>query len=285
MRFFLRSPQFKKTLAIIAVVLALAITAGLIGGYMSPHAGIIGSIAAPFQKLGNSVADAVSNFANNLKSAAQLSAQNEQLQVEINALREQLTDYEQAITENEFYEDYLGIKQLNPDFEFCPALVVSNDPDDIFGGLTVGVGSLHGVSLYDPVITDAGLVGYITQVGATTSKVTTILSPELTCGAFDSRTADAGVVSGSGNLAVNGKTRFYNLPRTCSIAVGDLVVTSGNGIFPDQLIIGTVTDISNDPLSSSLNATVTPTVDLEDLRNVMVITSFEGQGNELTEDD
>ncbi len=281
MRFFLRSKQFKKTLLIVVLVLTAAITAGLIGGYMAPHAGIVGSIIAPFQRLGTAVSEAWTNMTDNFKAAAKLNAEKEQLEKEVTALREQLVDFETAMTENEFYKDYLEIKELNPDFKFCPAKIISTDPSDVFGGFTVGVGSAHGVSLYDPVITDEGLVGFISQVGTTTSKVTTVLSPELTCGAYDSRTNDSGALSGNTEFAAQGNTRFFNLPRTCSVAVGDIIVTSGNGIFPDKVIIGTVSDIGNDPISSSLYATVTPAVDFEELRSVMVITEFAGQGNSL----
>ncbi len=282
MRFFLRSPQFKKAIAIVAVVVALAITAGLIGGYMSPQASILGAVAAPFQQLGNSVANAFGSVASNFKSAAELNREKEELQNEVNKLREQLTEYEAAVNENEFYEKYLNIKDANPDFEFAPAMVLSSDPDDIFGGFTVSAGSFQGIALYDPVITNEGVVGYISEVGITTSKVTTILDPALVSGAFDSRTGDAGVLSGTTELAVKGETRFYNLPRTCSVAVGDLVVTSGSGIFPDGLILGSINNIASDQISSSLFATVTPAVRFGEIKNVMIITAFSGQGNQLT---
>ena len=282
LRFFLRSKQFKKGLATVAVILALSITAWLVGGFMSPQAGIIGAIAAPFQKIGSWISGGVEDISDNFNSAAQLNAENAALEEEIASLREQLVDYEEAINQNKFYEDYLDIKEANEDFKFCPALVTATDPDDDFGGFTVDAGTLSGVKLYDPVITDKGLVGYVTEVGATTSKVTTILSPSLTCGAYDSRTSDSGAVSGSYELAVKGQTRFYNLPRTCSVAIGDLIVTSGNGLFPDKIIIGSVSNISSDPLSSSLYATITPTVDFGSLKMVMIVTEFAGQGNALT---
>ena len=282
MRFFLRSPQFKKAMAIVAVVVALAITAGLVGGRMSPQAGVLGAVAAPFQQLGNAVAGAFGTIADNFKSAAKLNQEKESLQNEVNKLREQLTEYEEAVNENEFYEKYLNIKDANPDFEFAPAMVLGFDPDDIFGGFTVSAGSFQGIALYDPVITDEGVVGYISEVGITTSKVTTILDPALVCGAFDSRTGDAGVLSGTTEFAVDGYTRFYNLPRTCSVAVGDLVVTSGSGVFPDGLILGSINNIASDQISSSLFASVTPAVKFGEIKKVMIITAFSGQGNQLT---
>lgn len=281
MRFFLRSRQFKKILSVVAILLAVCILAGIFGGLMSPQAGIVGIFTAPFQKLSNSVVGAFSVFAENFRSAAELNAEKQELQTEVDALRGQLVDYYDILNENEDYKKYLEIKEQNPDFKFCPAMVTAYDPDDIFSGFTLDAGSLNGVSLYDPVITDAGLVGYITEVGFTTSKVTTILSPSLTCGAYDSRTNDAGALSGTTELATQNQTRFFNLPRTCSVAVGDIIVTSGSGIFPDKLIIGTVSNIASDAISSSLFATVSPAVNFEELRNVMILTGFAGQGNQL----
>ena len=60
------------------------------------------------------------------------------------------------------------------------------------------------------------------------------------------------------------------------------MVTSGSGIFPDGLILGNINSINSDPISTSLYAVVTPTVKFKELKNVMVITAFTGQGNELT---
>ena len=281
MRFFLRSKQFKTILSVIAIILALSVAAGIIGGVMSPQASIMGAIAAPFQKLGSAVVGGFREIGSNFESTATLNAENDKLKAEINDLREQLVDYQSALTDNEFYKSYLGIKDSNPDFEFCPALVTARDPDDIFKGFTIDAGSMHGVSLYDPVITDAGLIGYVSQVGIATSKVTTVLSASLTCGAYDARTNDAGALAGDSALAAEGLTKFYNLPRSCSVAIGDIIITSGSGIFPDKLIIGTINNINSDPISSSLYATVTPAVDFDTLRSVMVITDFDGQGNEL----
>lgn len=284
MRFFFRSKQFKTVLSVVVIVVVLAIFSGIVGGTMSAQTSLLGAIATPFEKLGTGIVNAFNDLESNFKSAAKLNAENEKLQNEVNELREQLVDYQSALTDNEFYKEYLEIKDANPDFKFCPSLVTAKDPDDIYGGFVVDSGSLHGVSLYDPVITDEGLVGFVTQVGLATSKVTTILDPSLVCGAYDSRTNDAGALSGDTSLAASGKTKFYNLPRTCSVAVGDIVVTSGSGVFPDKVIIGTIDSIKNDSLTSSLFATIIPAVEFDNLREVMIITDFTGQGNELMDE-
>ena len=173
---------------------------------------------------------------------------------------------------------YLEIKENNPDFIFAPAAVISRDNSDPYGSFTINRGSLSDISVYDPVITDAGLVGYITEVGTITAKVTTILSPDLTLGALDSRTGDSGIISGRLRLAEDGMCRFGNLSRSCSVAIGDYIVTSGEGIFPEGLLVGSITSIGADEYNTSIYADITPFVELSEIRNVMVITDFEGQG-------
>ena len=100
-------------------------------------------------------------------------------------------------------------------------------------------------------------------------------------GALDNRTNDSGIISGNLEFAKNGQAKFYNLARSCSVAIGDYVVTSGEGIFPKGLLIGKIETIGNDKYNTSIYATVTPFANIDELRQVMVITDFDGQGNVL----
>lgn len=278
MRFFFRSKQFKVSVIVISVILVLALATRLIGGMISPQSNLLGAIAAPFQRAATSISNFFKDFGTKLQGADELMLENASLQEEVNRLTSDLLGYQEALEQNEFFKEYLEIKESNQDFQFEPAMLISRDSEDPFGSFLINKGSRNGVAAYDPVITSEGLVGYITEVGLTYSKVTTILSPELSAGGFDRRTQDAGVVSGTLELAKEKKTRLYNLARTCSVSVGDYVVTSGGGVFPEGLLIGTVETIEQEAYNSSLFATIAPAADLNDLRDVMVITYFSGQG-------
>lgn len=278
MRFFFRSRQFKIIAAIFAAVLLLIAISGLVGDRISPQADIAGTLIAPFQAAATRIKNAVSDFSAAYQNGNELMLENARLESELNDLREKTAEYQEAINENEFYKQYLGLKEANSDFQLTPATLIARDSEDLYGGFVINRGSAAGIKAYCPVITDAGLVGYITEVGLTTAKVTTLLDPELTCGALDNRTADSGIVSGNADLLDEGCCKFYNLARTCSVAIGDYVVTSGEGIFPQGLMVGTIEQIGNDDYNTSIFATVRPFVDFEEIRNVMVITDFEGQG-------
>lgn len=278
MRFFFRSKQFKVILSVTIVLIALSVTCVILGGRISPQADFAGTVIAPFRTLGAKISQGVEDFVGLFNAGNEASLKNAELESEINDLREQLVDYEEITRENEFYKEYLEIKEDHPDFKFAPATLIARDNNDPFKGFTINQGSLHGISQYDPVITDAGLVGYVTEVGLTTSKVTTILDPDITLGALDNRTSDSGILYGNLETAEKGLTGLYNLSRSCNVAVGDFIVTSGEGIFPKGLLVGTIQTIGSEKYNTSIYATIEPFADLNNLKNVMVITEFKGQG-------
>lgn len=278
MRFFLRTKKFRVCLSIIAVTLALCIAVRVIGGILSPGSGLWGTIIAPFQQAATYISRGIDNFQKKYSQGNELLLENQKLKEENDSLRKQNVDYQETMRQNEFYRDYLEIKDSNPDFTFCDAKLISVDKDDLYHSFVINKGSVDGIEAYDPVIIGNSLVGYISKVGLTTSKVTTILSPEIVAGANDSRTADTGIISGTADFAAEDKLKFYNLTRDCQVAVGDTVVTSGEGLFPNGLLIGTVETIKSDTNTSSLYSTVVPFVDFSHITNVMIITSFQGQG-------
>lgn len=278
MRFFLRSRQFKIIIAIFCAVVLLTVSFVLVGRRMSPQTDIAGTISAPFRNLFTSISNIVTDFVDNYNSGSKLSLENAELKAEIDTLRGQLADMQQITEQNNFYKEYLGIKENNPDFVFTDAAIIARDNDDPYGNFTINRGSTSDIAKYDPVITDAGIVGYVTEVGLTSCKVTTILSPDITLGALDNRTQDSGIVTGSLSFAEKGFCQFSNLARSCSVAVGDYVITSGEGIFPEGLLVGSVNNIGIDENNNSIYAEIKPFAEISELRSVMVITSFEGQG-------
>lgn len=278
MRFFFSSKQFKIIVAVMLSIIAIGVLSMLLGSRISPQSDIVGTITAPFKAAFTHLSNSVSDFVSVYKDGSKAQLENTELQTELNELRQQIADYEKITKENEFYKKYLEIKENNPDFKFEPAYRIARDKLDPYKSFTIDKGSLDGVSKNDPVITDAGLVGYISEVGLTTSKVATVLSPDITLGALGNRTNDSGIVSGTIELADSMRTKFFNLSRSCNIAIGDYVVTSGEGIFPAGLLVGEIKAVGSDTYNTSIYAEVEPFADIENIREVMVITDFEGKG-------
>lgn len=277
MRFFFKSRQFKTAAIVTAIVLVISIIARVAGGIISPQSNLLGVFMAPFQKIATSISSAVKDASLKMGDNEKLILENAQLSEQISILQEQIADYDEIKNQNEFYKDYLEIKENNADFMFCDAVIISRDTTDIFGGFTIDKGSLQGIECYDPVITDKGLVGYVTSVGLTFSKVTTILDPAISVAAVDSRTGDAGVITGELSFGEKGFTKLDRLQRTAAVAVGDYIVTAGGGVFPQGLLIGKISSISQNEYTSQLYAEIEPFEKLSEIRQVMVITDFTGR--------
>lgn len=278
MRFFFRSRQFKIIISVFLSLILISAIFGIIGKNMAPGANIFGTVTAPLRSVATSISNLFSDLGKTISGGNELMLKNAELEAELNKLREQVADYEEIKKENEEFKEFLELKEQNPDLKFASANLISRDNNDPFSSFLINRGSLADVSLYDPVISGEGLIGFVTEVGLTTAKVTTILNPDLTVGALDNRTGDSGIISGRLELAKDGLCRFYNLARSCNVAIGDYVVTSGEGIFPEGVLIGSVSAVGSDEYNTSIYADVEPFVDFSDIRDVMVITSFDGQG-------
>mgnify|MGYP002513284658 CR=1 FL=1 len=190
MRFFFRSKQFKIILAVTLALIVVSVSCIMLGGRISPQANLAGTLIAPFRTAFSAISNGVEDFFSALSDGNATLIKNAELETEISELREQIADYDKMSRENEFYKKYLKIAENHPDFKFTAATLISRDNDDPYKSFVINKGSVNGVQKNDPVITDAGLVGFITETGLTTSKVATVLSPDVIMGALDNRTND-----------------------------------------------------------------------------------------------
>lgn len=280
---FFKSLRFKILLALLVVLIAFMLRAAYMGGLGTMAGYVLGVASTPFQKLSASISYSVTDMLDTLFRAGDYKNENEALREEIRNLRQQLVDYEVALQENEQYKQFLEIKENNQDFQVELAAVIGRSPDARFGSVTIDKGSIDGIELRDPVITADGLVGYISEVGPTYSQVITILDPTLHVGVSDARTRDTGIVEGTIALSEQGRCKMSYIDRGSAVAKGDIVTTSGvGGVFPKGLMIGTVSEVQVEAHGTSLYAVLEPAVDIYAIKDVVVITEFEGQTREST---
>jgi rod shape-determining protein MreC len=215
----------------------------------------------------------------NKKTYEELEAENKELKSEIATLRTQLADYENIKEENLRLWKYYDLKEENSNYDFVPSSVIRRDPSDSFYSFTIDRGSNDDIALNDPVVTENGLVGYISEVNGTYSKVTTILSPDLSAGAKDVKSRDTGVVTGDSYYSDKNLVTMKKIAENNKIKKGDQVSTTGiGGIYPENLPIGKVKEVKYDDFDTSLFAVIEPYEDVQNVSDVVVITAFEGQG-------
>ncbi len=283
MRRFFKSTGFKIFAAVTAALLAGTIIAAFSRNNASPATSAVSTVFGFTQRISSFIADKLSAFSINFKSSASLAKENEKLEKEIEDLRSRLVGYEQAKQELALYEEFLELKEVNPEYEFVFAAVIGRDAADKFYSFTLNRGSLHGVSVNDPVIYGKYLVGRVISVQPGQCAVGTLLNPEVHVSAYEVRTREEGFVSTAAALSAQGLNSLEGLDKKTSVAPGGIVCTSGiGGIYPRDLIIGTVIGVSDQPGDISAYATVKSGVDIRELKDVSILTAFgveDGAGN------
>ncbi len=287
MKDFLKS-FFVRVLAVVALILiGIMIYSASTGGLASLPQTIVGAVVTPFQSLITGISNGVSGFFSGLVGGGDLQTQLNALLEENASLRQQIVDYDELKQQNDWYNEILGLHEEHSDYTFASGRVIGRDPSDAYGNFTISAGKNADVAVNDPVVTTNGdLVGVVYEVGLTYSKVRTILDPATKVSAQISRTADTGYTAGSTvSMVREHRLRLTTLERSSGVAVGDYVVTSGiGGIYPGGLLIGTVKQINSASDGMTLDADVEPFADIFNLKQVMVISSFDGQGTSTQEE-
>ncbi len=265
-------------LLIIAVLLSLivAVTSALLGGFADPFSNLLGILSTPIRNGINSVVGWTEDRYQALFRQSELEAEYEQLKKDYAELEQTLREAQQAIDENERLRNLLGLKEERPDLEFAEATVTAVGSTNWDSTLTLGQGSSSGLAAGQAVIDEYGnLVGLIDEVGTNWSRVMTIIDSDLELGGLVARTDSAALLEGNFELMGQGKLRLSYLPENSEFMTGDQVLTSGlSGLYPAGLVVGHIEEVRTDPSGMTRYAVVAPEADLQNLRQVFVITSF-----------
>ncbi len=279
MRKFYQSSALKAFICVIVAIILGAVIAALSHSNNTPLSSATSTVLSPLQSFSSYLSYKFSNFYDNFKSSATLAEENRKLKEQIENYQEEVVDYNETKKKLETYEDFLGVKEENPDFIFENATIISHDSADLNESFSLNKGSLDEISINDPVIYGKNLVGIVTSVAPTTCTVKTIANPDVNVGVYESYTGEVGYVTGTGNNANGVYGRLPGLKRGTAISPNGIICTSGSGgIFPKDLLVGTVYTLENSADGVSSYATIRSAVNLSELTEVFVIKEFEGQG-------
>jgi len=213
---------------------------------------------------------------------------------ELEGLVERLTvenlQLAEVVIENEQLRTFLDFAQINPTYDFrggqIIARVISGGANPYSNTIEIDLGGNHGIRQGMPVVTDRGLVGRIVDVQGYTSTILLFDDAYSSVNAMTQTSRTPGVLKGR-----TGQPPLLDLiPPDVEVSVGEIVITSGLGSrFPKGIVVGQVIELLQNDNQAFQQAIVRPTVDLDRLELVLVITSFPpAQAEEeipLTEED
>lgn len=266
-----------KILVIVAVFLVgIMAYAGANGRLTAAPQELLSVVLTPLQKVTSALSGGAASVWEKYTSIDDVMDRNEQLEAENAELRQQMVDYDRIKAENDAYKALARIQDTNSEASYVSAFVIGRDPLDEFGGFTLDQGSTDGVAVNDTIISDRGyLLGVVVEVDATSCKVMTSLHPSFNAAGVISRTRENGIITGSADYAADGQCVLTNLDRATEARKGDQVITTGlGGVFPANLLVGTVQEVVPEQSGKSSSAVILPGADPRTVKHVFIITEY-----------
>ncbi|OIP22743.1 rod shape-determining protein MreC [bacterium CG2_30_33_46] len=238
---------------------ALSLAEGLLGKFTYPIVSFVNGFSLKTKGIGESI-----------KDLRNLQNENKSLKDDIKELTLEISKLKEAKEENESLKKQLGfVKSVT--YQTLAASVVTKDPSSFLRVVIINRGSKDGIKKNMPVISDGFLVGKIQEVNPDSSKVL-LLS--------DSSFEVSGIIQGSKALGIikgqiGSGIAMEMIPKDQTIKNGDTVVTSNlETDVPEGLLVGKINEISTESSGLFQKASITPFVNINDIRNVIIITSL-----------
>lgn len=208
----------------------------------------------------------------------------EELKRENQKLRQQVAQNAFALTEYAELQSLLDFRtgpRFPDDYDGVAASVVARPSEAFSRALVVAAGTRDGVEVDDPVVAGDGLVGVVTRVSETTSRVTLLLDDTSAVSAEVVGSTASGIVQHRG--APGSALILDRVPKSESVEAGDLVVTAGwrsrrlASLYPRGIPIGTVTSVGRSDTDIWTQVQVEPFVDFEAIDAVLVLVRKRGE--------
>lgn len=268
--------RFKKIIPALASVAVVTVALAIISkSGDNVVTNVLNTVSTPFQSAFAAIVKPINERIVFYKEAKGYKEENERLIKEITEIKIENRDIKSYSEENKRLKNLLDLQGNNANMTTVAASAVSKDYEKWYKGITINKGKNAGIKKGDPVITADGILGMVNEVGANWARVTTIFDAESAVGARFTRTGDIGVVEGDLELSEEGKCKIEYISGTASIMSGDILVSSGVGeLYPEGLMIGTVSDVKVDAMGKIEYAVVEPSVDFDNIYEVLVVTGF-----------
>ena len=266
----------------LSLALAVALFTGVFAvmGWGSLLRDVGSTVIYPFQWVFAKAGNAIQGFSRYFSDIHDLQDQLESLKAENESLRSELVDAEILENENSWLYQYLSIKEEHGEYSFCAAGVIASSSSSGGSGnyiteMTLNKGTTSGVKAGMPVISPAGLVGVVVEVGLNHCRVSTILDTSVSVGAVTTRATENGLCEGDYVQVHNGNATLRYMDEEADVMPDDIVITSGLGsVYPYGIPIGRVISVSSNAYSRTTEAVIQPFTDFSDLTQVVILTSY-----------
>ena len=221
----------------------------------------------PFRSLALNTIGEIGGWIFNVGAYFRLGDRISELQAENARLSYENMQLQDALLENVRLRKLLGFREKS-DLDLIPAEIIGQSPHTVFNGLILNEGLNRGINRSNAVLTADGLVGKIVVVEPERSICQILLDRSSRVSAKIQRNREQGIIAWDGGVQL----KMLYMAKTIDVLVGDVVVTSGySQIFPENIKIGVVVDVTKSTNDMFQQISVQPAVNFHRLEEVQVV--------------
>jgi rod shape-determining protein MreC len=217
------------------------------------------------------VSAAVSGYFTSVSNLRGAQDENQQLKQRVQELEVEVKRQTDLAAENARLKSLLELKETSK-YKILTATIIGRDPSVWFDSSILNRGSLDGVALNMPVVTNGGLVGRVTAVGPLTSQVDLITHSKSGLGGIIGQIGESnalGVVTGTGKKDL---LEMKYVPGSIFVELGQSVYTSGqDGIFPAGLKVGEIVSLVSGSATTPHAIQIRPAAGLSSMQEVGIL--------------
>lgn len=214
------------------------------------------------------------NYKNNSKKVESLQDENEKLKEEIIALNNQLDDV-QSLDSLKKALNYIDEKYQAKSIS---ASVVGKNDGNWYDSFIIGAGKNQGIKEESIVTNGNGLVGIVYEVSDNYSKAISLLDTKssvsfklLKDSNFKGVITQNSTLDDKENYKNKGYLCGYMFDSSYNVLPGDVITTSGLGLYPEGIPIGEVDKVIDDKNKSMKYVVVKPYVNFKNIDDVIII--------------
>jgi rod shape-determining protein MreC len=240
---FGRSPPIKLRLVLAIILSFVFMGADKYTNGSATLRAFLNSLVTPVYYLASLPEESLEWTVDQFKSREELQSENEQLRQKQLLQSEQLQRFSFLKKENETLRALLD-SPVRQQGKKMIAEVMSIDSHAFRDVVVINKGAIDGVFEGQPVIDEFGVVGQVTSVATTSSRVILISDSTHAIPVRIERNGVRAIIEGSGRIDV---LKASNVPHSVDVAKGDVMVTSGlGGAFPEGYPVAKVIRVEHD---------------------------------------
>lgn len=218
-----------------------------------------------------SISSGVSNYFSSISNLRSAQSENDLLKQRVQELELQIRGKEALTSENDRLRALLNLKETSK-YKVLNATIIGRDPSIWFDSSIINRGSLDGVKLNMPVVTDGGLVGRVTAVSPLTAQFDLITRDKSGVGGVVGEIGSSNILGVVAGTSKKDLVEMKYVSGSADVQPGQVVYTTGqDGIYPAGLKIGEIVEVRSGSATVPHQIFIRPSAGINSIKEVSVL--------------